>query len=86
LLPSIELIEREAFYGDVSASFARVQEVARRWPRRAEVHLAFSGVLRAAGALEQAARECADLFCKDGSKILHLAPVGGLLSFLNRHS
>jgi serine/threonine protein kinase/tetratricopeptide (TPR) repeat protein len=58
LLPSIELIEREAFYGDLSASFARVQEVARRWPRRAEVHLAFSGVLRAAGALEQAAREC----------------------------
>jgi len=57
LLPSIELIEREAFYGDLSASFARVQEVARRWPRRAEVHLAFSGVLRAAGALEQAARQ-----------------------------
>jgi TolB-like protein/tRNA A-37 threonylcarbamoyl transferase component Bud32 len=58
LLPQIELTEREAFYGDVSASFARVQEIARRWPRRAEVHLAFSGVLRAAGALEQAAREC----------------------------
>jgi len=58
LLPQIELIEREAFYGDVSASFARVQEVARRWPRRAEVHLVFSRVLRAAGALEQAAREC----------------------------
>jgi hypothetical protein len=58
LLPSTELIEREAFYGDLSLSFARVQEVARRWPRRAEVHLAFSGVLRAAGALEQAAREC----------------------------
>ena len=58
LLPSTELIEREAFYGDLSASFARVQEVARRWPRRAEVHLAFSGALRAAGALEEAAREC----------------------------
>jgi eukaryotic-like serine/threonine-protein kinase len=58
LLAQIELIEREAFYGDVSASFARVQEVARRWPRRAEVHHVFSGVLRAAGALEQAAREC----------------------------
>jgi eukaryotic-like serine/threonine-protein kinase len=58
LLPQIELIERETFYGDVSASFARVQEVARRWPRRAEVHHVFSGVLRAAGALEQAAREC----------------------------
>jgi TolB-like protein/tetratricopeptide (TPR) repeat protein len=58
LLPQIELIEREAFYGDMSASFARVQEVARRWPRRAEVHLVFSGVLRAAGALEPAAREC----------------------------
>jgi eukaryotic-like serine/threonine-protein kinase len=58
LRPQIELIEREAFYGDLSASFARVQEVARRWPRRAEVHHVFSGVLRAAGALEQAAREC----------------------------
>ena len=59
LLPaSIELIQREAFYGNLSVSFARVREVARRWPRRAEVHLAFSGVLRAAGALEQAAREC----------------------------
>ncbi len=58
LLPSIELIEGEAFYGDLLVSFARVQELARRWPRRAEVHLAFSGVLRAAGALEQAAREC----------------------------
>jgi TolB-like protein/tRNA A-37 threonylcarbamoyl transferase component Bud32 len=58
LLPSIELIEREAFYGNLTGSFARVREVARRWPRRAEVHLAFSGVLRAAGALEQAAREC----------------------------
>jgi len=58
LPPAIELIEREAFYGDLSVSFARVHELARRWPRRAEVHLAFSGVLRAAGALEQAAREC----------------------------
>ena len=59
LLPaSIELIQREAFYGNLSGSFVRVREVARRWPRRAEVHLAFSGVLRAAGALEQAAREC----------------------------
>jgi tetratricopeptide (TPR) repeat protein len=58
LFPSTELIESEAFYGNLSESFARVQEVARRWPRRAEVHLAFSGVLRAAGALEEAAREC----------------------------
>ncbi len=58
LLPSTELIEREAFYGDLTVSFARVQDVARRWPRRAEVHLAFSGVLRAAGAFEEAAREC----------------------------
>jgi serine/threonine protein kinase len=58
LLPSTLLIERGAFHGDLSASFARVQELARRWPRRAEVHLAFSGVLRAAGAFEQAAREC----------------------------
>jgi len=58
LIPWTELIEREAFYGDVSMSFARVQQLARKWPRRAEVHLAFSAPLRAAGALEQAAREC----------------------------
>jgi len=58
LLPWTELIEREAFYGDISMSFARVQQLARRWPRRAEVHLAFSTVLRAAGALDYAAREC----------------------------
>jgi serine/threonine protein kinase/tetratricopeptide (TPR) repeat protein len=58
LLPWTELIESEAFYGDLSVSFARVQELARRWPRRAEVHLSFSEVLRAAGALEEAAREC----------------------------
>ncbi len=36
LLPWTELIEREAFYGDISMSFARVQQVARRWPRRAK--------------------------------------------------
>ena len=58
LLPWTELIEREAFYGDISMSFARVQQLARRWPRRAEVHLAFSTALRAAGALDHAAREC----------------------------
>lgn len=58
LFPSTELIENEAFYGNLSVSFARVQEVARRWPRRAEVHLVFSQVLRAAGAHEEAAREC----------------------------
>ncbi len=58
LLPWTELIEREAFYGDIPMSFVRVQQVARRYPRRAEVHLAFSTALRAAGALDQAAREC----------------------------
>src|SRR5207244_13472271 len=35
-----------------------VQQAALRWPRRAAVHIVFSGVLRAAGALQQAAREC----------------------------
>ena len=58
LFPATELIENEAFYGNLSVSFARVQEAARRWPRRAEVHLMFSQVLRAAGAHEEAAREC----------------------------
>lgn len=58
LFVSTELIEIETFYGNLSVSFARVQELARRWPRRAEVHLAFSEVLRAAGAFDEAAREC----------------------------
>jgi len=58
LFVSTELIEVGAFYGNLSASFARIQELARRWPRRAEVHLTFSEVLRAAGALDEAAREC----------------------------
>jgi len=58
LFASTVLIETRAFYGDLAASFAQIQELAQRHPRRAEVHLVFSAVLRAAGALEQAAREC----------------------------
>jgi len=45
--------------GDVATSFARVQEVARKRPRSAEVHLMFSQLLRTTGALDRAARECA---------------------------
>jgi TolB-like protein len=44
--------------GDVATSYARVQELARRRPRNAEVHLMFSQLLRTTGALEQAAKEC----------------------------
>ena len=58
LIASTILIETRAFYEDLATSFEGVQELARKWPHRAEVHLAFSEVLRAAGALEEAEREC----------------------------
>jgi eukaryotic-like serine/threonine-protein kinase len=52
------LIETRLFYEDPAVSFSQIQELAQKRPRRAEVHLLFSETLRAAGALEQAAREC----------------------------
>jgi tetratricopeptide (TPR) repeat protein len=44
--------------GELATGFNQLQELARRRPRRAEVHLIFSQLLRSVGALEQAAREC----------------------------
>jgi serine/threonine protein kinase/tetratricopeptide (TPR) repeat protein len=44
--------------GDIPYSFAQLQELARKRPRRAEVHLMFSQLLRTIGALERAAEEC----------------------------
>jgi len=58
LIASTILIETRAFYEDLATSFEGVKELARKWPHRAEVHLVFSEVLRAAGALEEAEREC----------------------------
>jgi DNA-binding winged helix-turn-helix (wHTH) protein/TolB-like protein len=58
LTASTMLIERRAFYEDLTASFAQIQELARRRPHTAGVHSVFSEVLRAAGAPEQAARQC----------------------------
>jgi len=58
LAASTLLIERRAFYEDLASSFTQLQELARRRPRTAWVHEVFSEVLRAAGAPEQAAREC----------------------------
>jgi non-specific serine/threonine protein kinase len=58
LAASTMLIERRAFYEDLTSSFAQIQELARKRPRTAWVHAVFSEVLRAAGALKQAAREC----------------------------
>jgi serine/threonine protein kinase/tetratricopeptide (TPR) repeat protein len=52
------LIETRLFYEDLAVSFAQIQELAQKRPRRAEVHLLFSEALRAAGALGEAAREC----------------------------
>lgn len=52
------LIETRLFYEDLAVSFSQIQELAEKRPRRAEVHLLRSEALRAAGALEQAAREC----------------------------
>jgi TolB-like protein len=55
---STMLIERRAFFEDVAGAFAQVAELAQRYPRNPAVHDVFSEVLRAAGAPEQAAREC----------------------------
>jgi len=52
------LIQTRLFYEDLALSFPQIQELAQRRPRRAEVHKLFSEALRAAGALDQAAREC----------------------------
>jgi serine/threonine protein kinase len=58
LAASSWLIETRSFYEDLTPSFAQIQELARKRPRSASVHYVFSEVLRAAGALNQAAREC----------------------------
>jgi len=44
--------------GELATGFHQLQELARRRPRRAEVHLIFSQLLRSIGALEESAREC----------------------------
>jgi serine/threonine protein kinase/tetratricopeptide (TPR) repeat protein len=58
LSASTWLIGTRRVYGDLAVSFAQVQELAHKRPRRAEVHLLLAQLLRSAGALEQAAREC----------------------------
>ena len=58
LIASSMLIERRAFYEDLTSSFAQLQELARKRPRTAWVHDVFGEVLRAAGAPEKAEREC----------------------------
>ena len=44
--------------GGLESSFAQLQELARRRPRRAELHLLHSQLLRTIGALDRAAEEC----------------------------
>jgi eukaryotic-like serine/threonine-protein kinase len=58
LSASTSLIGFRLFYGDLEMGFAQIQELAQRRPHNAGVHLLFAEALRAAGALEQAAREC----------------------------
>lgn len=59
LLASTQLIgERLQYGGDLHVAFAQIQEMAQEQPRRAELHLLLAGAFRAAGALDQAAREC----------------------------
>jgi len=58
LSASTWLIGTRRVYGDLAVSFARIQDLARKRPRRAEVHLLLAQLLRSAGALEQAAHEC----------------------------
>jgi serine/threonine protein kinase len=58
LSASTWLVVIRSYYGDLASSFAEIQELARKRPGSAEVHLLFAEALRAAGALEPAAREC----------------------------
>jgi len=44
--------------GGLESSFAQLQELARKRPRRAELHLLHSQPLRTIGALDRAAEEC----------------------------
>ena len=45
-------------HGGLESSFAQLQELARKRPRRAELHLLHSQLLRTIGALGRAAEEC----------------------------
>jgi serine/threonine protein kinase/tetratricopeptide (TPR) repeat protein len=59
LSASTSLIEfRRRVGGDLATSFTQLQELSRRRPRRAEVHVTFSQLLRTSGALEQSANAC----------------------------
>jgi eukaryotic-like serine/threonine-protein kinase len=58
LAASTLLIERRAFYEDLASSFMQILELANRHPHTAVVHDMFSALLRAAGALSPASREC----------------------------
>jgi len=58
LSASTWLIGTRRVYGDLALSFAQIQELAQKRPRRAEVHLLFAQLLRSVGALERAAQEC----------------------------
>ena len=44
--------------GGLESSFAQLQELARKRPRRAELHLLHAQLLRTIGALDRAAEEC----------------------------
>jgi serine/threonine protein kinase/cytochrome c-type biogenesis protein CcmH/NrfG len=44
--------------GDLVSSFTQLQELARKRPRRAELHLLLSQLLRSTGSPERAAEEC----------------------------
>ena len=58
LSASTWLIANRISYEDLAVSFAQIRELAQKRPRSADVHLLFAQALRAAGALEEAAREC----------------------------
>jgi serine/threonine protein kinase len=58
LSASTWLIANRISYEDLAVSFAQIRELAQKRPRSADVHLLSAQALRAAGALEQAAREC----------------------------
>ena len=58
LSASAWLISIRISYEDLAVSFDQIHELAQKRPRSADVHLLLAQALRAAGALEQAAREC----------------------------
>jgi len=53
-----QLITNQTDRGDIASAYGRASALVRRYPKSAEVHFTLSYVLRYAGLLDEAAREC----------------------------